>query len=200
MDRIEPKKTVFLALVIIVLAGCDKDQRLADLAREHADRQAAQNQQMAENTRQVAAAAKAVVEADAQARKDFAVMQREVQTEQAEVGRQRDQLESERREAARHRQWDPVIAAAITDVGLVLACLLPLLLCWHLLRSLHRESNDPVLTEILIEEIASDSPTLLLPPMSRISIGQEQRPQFALNDPSAEGDGREGTSQGLPAV
>jgi hypothetical protein len=93
-----------------------------------------------------------------------------------------------------------VIAAAITDVGLVLACLLPLLLCWHLLRSLHRESNDPVLTEILIEEIASDSPTLLLPPMSRISIGQEQRPQFALNDPSAEGDGREGTSQGLPAV
>ena len=130
MDRIEPKKTVLLALAIVVLTGCDKDQRLVDLAREGADRQAAQNLQMAENTRQVASAAKAVVEADAQSRKDFAAMQRDVQTQQAEVGRQRDQLESDRRDAAQHRQRDPVIAAAITDVGLVLACLLPLVLCW----------------------------------------------------------------------
>jgi len=156
MRPIEPKKTMLLA-AIVVLTGCSQDERLVRLAHEAADRQAAQNQQMAENTRQVAAAARAVAAADAQARKDFAAMQRDVQTQQAEVGRQRDQLESERREAARHRQWDPVIAAAITDIGLVLACLLPLVLCWYLLRSLHRDNNDPVLTEILIEEIASDS-------------------------------------------
>lgn len=192
MDRIEPTKIVLLALALVVLTGCDKDQRLVDLAREHADRQAAQNLQMAENTRQVASAAKAVVEADAQARKDFAAMQHDVQAQQADVGRQRDHLESDRREAARHRQWDPVIAAAITDVGLVLACVLPLVLCWYLLRSLHHEQNDPVLTEILIEEIASASPTLFLPPSaSRIPIEHERHPQLALGDPSSEGEGHD---------
>ncbi len=190
MDRTVPKRIVLFALAITVLTGCDKDQRLADLAREGADRQAAQNLRMAENSGQVAAAAKAVVEADAQARKDFAAMQQNLQTQQAEVGRQRDQLESERREAARHRQWDPVIAAAITDVGVVLACLLPLVLCWYLLRSLHRESNDPVLTEILIEEIASDNPRLLISPSANpIPIGHEQDRSPAPVGPSAESVG-----------
>jgi len=190
MDRTVPKKIELLALAIIVLAGCDKDQRLADLARQGADRQADQNLHMAENSRQVAAAAKAVVEADAHARKDFAAMQREVQTQQAEVGRQRDQLESDRREAAQHRQSDPVIAAAITDVGLVLACLLPLVLCWYLLRNMHRESNDPVLTDILIEEIASDNPRLLVPPSANpIPIGHEQDRSPALAGPSVESKG-----------
>jgi len=191
MDRIEPKKIMLLALAIIVLAGCDKDRRLVDLARESADRQAAQNLQMAENTRQVAAAAKAVADADAQARRDFAAMQRHVVAQQAEVGRQRDQLESDRREAAQARQRDPVIAAAITDIGLVLACLLPLILCWYLLRSLHEEKSDPILTEVLIEEFASGSPTLFVPPPTNCTaIEHERNPQLALADSSTEGEGQ----------
>jgi len=130
---------------------------------------------------------------DAQARKNFAAMQQDLQNQQARIGCQRDQLESERRDAARHRQRDPVIAAAITEVGPALACLASLVLCWYLLRNLHGESNDPILTDVLIEEITSETPRLsLLPPTRCVSSEHGQRPQLPRTDSPAHGEGHEG--------
>ena len=83
-----------------------------------------------------------MVEADSKARTELAALQRDLQQDQAEVGRQRDQLEGDRRDIAAQRHRDPLIAAAITNIGLILACLLPLVLCVVILRSLRNPVTD----------------------------------------------------------
>ena len=83
-----------------------------------------------------------------------------------------DALEAERKAIAARRHRDPIIANAVTGVGLTLACLLPLVLCWYLLRSVHDEQDDAIVTEILIEELGSEHPTLL-PPFAAEHTGVE---------------------------
>ena len=82
------------------------------------------------------------------------------QNERASLDRQREDLERERRQIARA----PVIAAAVTQVGLILACLAPLALCAYLLWSLRSTAaEDEAVTELLMEELTSEHPRLLLP-------------------------------------
>jgi hypothetical protein len=167
MRRIAPNVLIRTSLVAIGLIGlsCSSDdQRLVELATQGAERQAEQNVQMAELQQQVAEGAKRLVEEDARARRELAEVQNNVQAERAEVGRQRDLLETDRRELAAQRRWDPVIAAAIADVGLVLACLLPLILCLYLLRSPPDTEADQAIAELLIEDVAAQQPILLSPP------------------------------------
>ncbi len=155
-------RTVFVpvaAALIVTMMGCDENTRLAQMAERHLDRQAEQNRQMAELHRQVADGSRELVAADAKAREDLAALQREVQTERAETGRQRDELEKERRSLAAERRQAPIIAAAITSVGLVLACLLPLLLGWHLLRA-PTDDADRLIAEVLVEDLVSEHPLL----------------------------------------
>ena len=114
-------------LMMIVCASCTDDDRLVQMAKEHEKRQAEQSQQMARMQHEVAEGSKKLVEADAQARKELTALQHDLRGDQAEVGRQRDTLEAERRDIAAQRNRDPIVAAAITNTGLVLACLLPLL-------------------------------------------------------------------------
>lgn len=89
------------------------------------------------------------------------VLQHDLRGDQAEIGRQRDQLEAERRRIAEQRHRDPLIAAAITNVGLVLACLLPLAFGIYVLSSLRGKSDsDDALVELLIEEVVADRPPI----------------------------------------
>ena len=154
---------VLAPLATIPLGGCDEDERLTRMATEAADRQAAQNQEMSRLNREVAEGTKRLVEANAQTQKELAALQHDLQADQAEIGRQRDLLETERKQVAAARRRDPIIANAITGVGLALACMLPLLLCWYLLRSVRDETDDTLVAEVLIQELASDTPRLLPP-------------------------------------
>jgi hypothetical protein len=117
----------------------------------------------------VAEGSKRLVEADAQARTELTALQRDLQQSQAEVGHQRDQLETDRRDIASQRARDPIVASAIMNVGLIVACLLPLLLCIYIVRSLrdHAET-DTALAEILVQEMTGES-TMLLPPPSEVN-------------------------------
>ena len=92
------RRVLWMALVLPMM-GCGEapDPRVVQVAMESAARQAEQNQQMAELQQQVAEGAKQLVEADSQARQELAELQRELRSDQAEIGRQRDALESERR-------------------------------------------------------------------------------------------------------
>ena len=57
-----------------------------------------------------------------------------------------------------------VVAAVITQVGMIVACLLPLLLCAYLLFVMRAgRDNDEAVTELLIEELVAERPRLLLP-------------------------------------
>ena len=148
---------------ILAVIGCEsQDERVAQLATENVERQAAQNTQMAQLQQEVAAGARSLIEANAQARQEVLAMQKGLQGERLEINRQRDLLGAERRAIAEERRTAPIIAEAITDLGLCLACLLPLVVCWHLLRY-SRDESDQGLSELLIHELSWDR-QLLLPP------------------------------------
>lgn len=158
---------LFLLAVIFLLVaftGCDDDER----------------QKTSRAQAEVAEASRQLVQADAKARGEIVALQRDLQQGQTELGRQRDQLESDRRQYADQRNRDPIVANVILDVGMILACLLPLILCIVLVLGLRDHTQtDSALTEILVEEIASDQP-MLLPGM---------RPQATLGHESGQ-DGR----------
>jgi hypothetical protein len=147
-----------LGVLLAILSGCDEDEQ----------------QKVNRSQAQVAEASRQLVQADATARGEIIALQRDLQEGQADLGRQRDQLENDRRECADQRNRDPILANTILDVGTILACLLPLVLCIVLVLGLRDHTQtDSALTEILIEEIASDDPLLLPAAGQRVALGQE---------------------------
>ena len=142
---------VCVVMMVAFVAGCDEDQR-----------------RQAEASRQL-------VEADAKARTETIALQRQLQDAQAEVGHQRDQLENDRRDFADQRNRDPIVANSIATLGTILACLLPLILCIYLAMGLRDDlQTDGTLTEILVQEIVAEQPTLLPPPRPVAAIPQEK--------------------------
>ena len=201
-----PRPQSWTILLLILLTGCSSgdDERLVELGQQACDRQAQQNQTIADQSRQVTETTHEFVESSGDARTDMIELQRElvkaeanarnelvrvqqdlvdhdkqcrqelnalqqesqagIQRERASIDRQREDLEAERRRIAGERQRAPIIAAAITQVGLILACLAPLALCAYLLWSLRSTAaEDEAVTELLVEELTSERPRLLLP-------------------------------------
>ncbi len=159
------------ALIIALLCGCDDDARLARMAETAADRQAEQNSEMARLNREVAEGTRRLVEADADSRKDLVALQQELQSEQAMVGHQRDLLESERREIADQRLRESTLAPILEDLGPLLVCTLVLVFCAFLVCGLNSDKGESdAVTEILIEDIVAERPTLLPPRVSRHNI------------------------------
>ena len=156
-----PLLFVLTSLMLFTLVGCEEDE-LAKAVREAAEQSAEQQRKLVQLQSEVAKSASELVEADSKARTELAALQRNLQQDQADVGRQRDQLEGDRRDIAAQRHRDPLIAAAITNIGLILACLLPLVLCVVILRSLRNPVTDEeALTEFLVQEIVAEQPLLL---------------------------------------
>jgi hypothetical protein len=123
---------------------------------------------MAAQSRQIAEASRQLVEADAQARQQLiqaqAELQSELQAERASLGRQYEALEQERRQLAGQRHREPLVAAAITTVGLLLVCALPLVVAIYALRQLQvNQVDDQALCELIVCELTSGHPRLLPP-------------------------------------
>ena len=184
MPTTTPLILALSAMLILIVSGCssDENRRLADLAERQLERQHEQNQRMTEMQREVAEGSRQLVEADAQARQEMIKLQKGIQTERATVGEQRDALEQERRDFAAQRHRDPIIAQAIQQIGLIAACLLPLIICWWLLRQPVEPANDQVLSELLISELTAANP-LILPSDSPIKT-LEDRERAALSAPA----------------
>ncbi len=156
---------LIIGLILVLIAtGCEpsENERVAEMAEQQLVRQSEHNRQLADLHREVAEGSRRLVEADAQSRAEMVTLQREVQAERTELGRQRDTLEQERRELATERRMAPVIAAAINHIGLLLICILPLILAWYVLENPQRPTDDQVVAEILLNDLLSDSP--LFPP------------------------------------
>ena len=177
-----------LTMALLLAAGCadSRDEQFRQLAQQTIRQQAAQNERLAEQSKQIAEASKHLVENDAKARKEMiaahAMLQIELQTERTNINRQLSELESERREIARQRGRDPVIAMAISGIGLTLACLLPLLLAGYVIYSLNRSSDDSdALSEMLVMDIVAEKPKLL-PIASRSVAALEHSPPVHDNE------------------
>jgi hypothetical protein len=168
------KLMAMIAVGLLVTAGCGSsgDERLVVMAQKNIAEQARQNERMAEQSIQIAEASKRLVEADSQARQEMlqaqAALQDEIQLARNNVDRQRDLLESERREIADQRHRDPIVAESSGAVGLGIACLLPLVLAGYIVHCLRRNmESDEALSELLITEIAGEQPGVLMSPLNQ---------------------------------
>ncbi len=134
-----------MTIVILSIMGCkeDKDDRLVEMSQRHELRQAEQTQQANQLHREVTA------------------MQREVQAERTAIGQQRDLLEADRRSIASERRYDSLTAAAVVNIGLWLACLLPLVVAWLVLRQPQSSADDQAIVEVMLEDLVADKPRLL---------------------------------------
>ena len=171
-----------LMMTLLLATGCDdsRDERFRQLAQQALREQSEQNKRMADQSREIAEASKHLIENDSQARKEMiaahATLQKELQTERTNIHQQLSDLESERRQIAKQRGRDPIIAQTIGGVGLTLACLLPLLLAGYVIYSLNRSSDDnDALSEMLVMEITAEKPKLL-PMASRSVAAIEHKP------------------------
>lgn len=161
-----PYMRILLGLVV-GMSGCEENERVVRMAQEQGRQQAAQSQQMAQLQQEVAQGARELVEANGRAQEEVVALQREIQTERTEIGRQRDRLEEDRKQLAEQRHRDPIIAAVIMQTGMVIACILPLVLCWYLLHREPAQADDATVAEVLIEDLTAERPLFLPAPTTR---------------------------------
>ena len=167
-------RALWIALIVLLIGCGETDPRVVQVAMEATRRQAEQNREMGELQQQVAEGTKQLVEADSQARQKLVELQRELRTDQAEVSRQRDTLETERRAIAKDRYWDSILGTSIYAGAGILACLLPLLVCcWLLWCTRDKQGTDEALAGFLVQELTTDRP-LLLPPRQPVPLLDHQ--------------------------
>ena len=75
----------------------------------------------------------------------------------------------------------------VTHTGLLLACLLPLVICWYLLHRRVEPADDQAVAEVLLEDLVTDRPLLLPPTGSTRAIGSGDYGREACLPNSAEG-------------
>lgn len=162
MARISSRLLGAAAIATLLASGCDSgDERLHRMATEHARQQVEQNRRMADMQKDLTDAAKNLVTADAKSRQEMLGLHRDLQSERSEIGKQRDGLETDRRQIAEQRRVDPIIAIALQDVGLLIASAMPLIVCWYLLRSVPDSEVDQAVSELLMTDMVSPGPLLL---------------------------------------
>ena len=161
------RQAVLWIPLLLLAASCssDADERLGQLAHQSLENQAKQNEQMARQSQQVTEASRDLVAADATARKEMieahGTLQQQLQTERSDLDRQHEDLERDRRETAATRNRDPIVAGAIITVGVLLACALPILLCFFVVRALSQENPDDAVGNLLVQELVADDPLVL---------------------------------------
>ncbi|MCB9875873.1 MAG: hypothetical protein H6821_17030 [Planctomycetaceae bacterium] len=156
------KHRLTLLTAIALIGGCSEDERLARMAQESVRQQSSQNQEMTRLNREVAGGVKRLVESENESRQELTSLHRDVQQQQADTSKQRDQLEIDRKQLADERYRESLLAPIVSHVGLLLVCALPLVLAGYLLHVWQHESRDDLaIGEILIEELVSERPRLL---------------------------------------
>jgi hypothetical protein len=153
-------------LSLTVLAGCTgdvQDARLSRVTEQALEQQTQQNKAMAE-------------------------LQKNLQHERSHLDEQRAQLENEARKIAAARHRDPIVANAIVGAVGLLVAVLPLGLCWHLLRGLYRPRDDgDALGELLVQEMTSRRPLILPPLVDSHDVRDDgSRPFLPPREPPAE--------------
>jgi Skp family chaperone for outer membrane proteins len=159
---IKNRLTLLTVIATALIGGCSEDERLAKMAQDSVQQQRSQNEEMTRLNREVAQGVKRLVESENESRKELTGLQRDIQQQHADTGRQRDQLEVERRQLATERYRESLLAPVLPHVVLLVVCALPLVLAWYLLHGWRCESQDDLaIGELLIEELVSEQPQLL---------------------------------------
>lgn len=62
------------------------------------------------------------------------------------------------------------------QTGMVIACILPLVICWYLLHREPAQADDAVVAEVLIEDLTAETPLLSSPAVRPPAIACEESP------------------------
>ena len=162
MRTIKELKTLLTLLTpALVLIGCD-DARSVRLAQEGADRQAQQNNTMAELQREVAAGSRSLVEEQGAARREALQLQQSVQGERDDLSAGWNDLEGERRRMAASRRADSLLAAVIRGSAAAAAAIVALAFAYLTIIGLGRDNESTVLScEFLADEVLPRLPKFL---------------------------------------
>ena len=147
-------------MLILLIVGCDTDERLVKLASKAADRQAEQNKEMARVNQSVAEGTKSLITEHSQSRKELTGLQKDIQSQQTDVNHQRDQLEVERRQIAGQRLTESRLGPVLRSLVIVALGVTTIGFCGYLLVRLYQPNDDP-LGELLLEDLVSEEPKLL---------------------------------------
>ena len=171
--------TIPLILVLAATSGCD--ERVVEVAREAADRQAAQNQQMGDLQTEVARGTRSLVEADAAARQEIVGVHRDLQKERQQLGTSWNALETQRQLLARQRRTDSLLLPSACAVGALALVTVLIGFLWQLLANARtRGSIDGELNELLIEHVLADDPSAPRTELSKRFAGQQSAPPSAI--------------------
>jgi len=154
--------TLLTVIATALVVGCSEDERLARMAQESVQQQRSQNEEMTRLNREVAQGVTRLVESENESRKELTSLHRDLQQQQADTGRQRDQLEIDRRQLADQRYRESLLAPVLPHAVLLIVSALPLVLAWYLLHGWRCESHDELaIGELLIQELVSEQSQLL---------------------------------------
>jgi hypothetical protein len=157
-------RTIIVMTIILIAIGCQNENaRVAELASRHATQQAELSRETVELQTELVEGTHELVVADAEARSDFLEREGKMDERRAEIRRQHDDLDNERRDIAKQKHREPIVANAVIAIGTLLACLLPLAVAAYLLRANLSESDDHSVTEILLQEVTATHPAFRNP-------------------------------------
>jgi hypothetical protein len=183
------------AVVACGIVGCDEpppDRTAVRLAERVTHEQAAQNKRLADATKSLAQGSQQLVAAEAKARQEVISLQRDLRQDQADIGRQRDSLEAERRRIASQRLTDSTWSDTLLAVGILLACLAPLVLAGITLVGLWRAPSAEELHDVLVEHFTHAAPVTatvsgLSPPTTALPAPESFVPRLpAASDHTAD--------------
>jgi hypothetical protein len=160
-----------LALTLLPAIGCDESKEVARVAEESAKRQAEQTNKAFDLSKQVAEGSKHLVDSDAEARRELIAIQGTLQLQRADVDRQRDKLEVERRTMVAERQAivadqrkESMLGHVFRGSSLALVVVVAFVFCCYLVRAASSSDSTVEINELFLTEILADEPTLLSGP------------------------------------
>jgi hypothetical protein len=158
MTRIDARLSLLLMAGMMIICASSCDDPSARVAREAAQRQAQQNDEMARVTRDAAHATRELIQEQGEARRDVAQQRGELNTG-------RDELEHERREIAASRRTESALAVLAPGAAAIAVTLLALGIAWLTLFGIARGDADSSeqACELLLTDWAAAEPQLLLP-------------------------------------
>lgn len=165
-------------MLLATTLACD-DQALR-VSREAADRQASQNQTMADLQQEVAAGARSLVEEEGQARRQALAIHQDLRAERVQLAAGWNQLEAERQKISRQRRTDGFWSSAAPALGATAVALLALSFAWIVLTGIRRDDDSAAVacTLLLDGAIPEDGQSVLplLPGGSRSLLLPQEEP------------------------
>src|SRR4051812_5681724 len=161
LNRLSTTSILLATLPLIATSSCS-DNRVTQVAREAADRQAQQNTEMAQLNKEVASGSHQLVEADAKARQEIVSVHRDLQAERSRLDTSWGQVQEERRLIAAERRTESMLVAVANASGYFFLVVVVLGFCWYaLVRVRQGDGTDEQLNELLISEIVPEYSALL---------------------------------------